>query len=187
MAKQKVTDQQVIDEHKKRLTQEVNAGNLGISRLCFSIRMRKLGLKPWYREHVPEEIRNRHLRVFYAISGNPGNYKDVMQRAGIRDYSLFRSSIRSLKDQKKVLSFDMYLVGHTGDNRFRSHESVDGIAGDAIYYAPGDETLLGSYITGHLPRELTRYFKVSLVQRLSHLPEKALEVVRDYLDRHMVK
>lgn len=184
MTKQKFTDEQLIREWEKKLSQENIAENLGVSSFPVHVRMKKLGLKPWYKiEYDPVEVRNRDRRILYAIAGHPGTYRDIAQRTGVTENNLFTTSKDRLKRQHKVLVVEMNIAS----NFYGGHESVDGIAGLTIYYCPGDEQLLGSYITSYLPREISLGLRISLTQRLKYLPKKTFYIVRQYILTHTVK
>jgi len=185
MTNQKITDMQLINEWEKQLTQKDMANNLRVTVITIHKRMKKLGLPPWH-PHDVEETKNRGLRIYYAVSGHPGTTKDVLQRTGIRNYYLFSYSIKKLRNQNKILSVKISIVGSGRSAVYNAHESVDGLAGMIVHYCPGDENLLGSYITGYLPIEIPMGLRKSLKHRLNYLPKKALEVVNHYIDGHTV-
>ena len=184
----KVTDKQVMEEHRrgesKRLSEIIMAGNLGISQTAFSYRMKRLGLKSWCRAFEDERIKARNLRVLYSVSGHPGTHKDIEQRTGFNHDLVFTITHRFI-EEKKILPFNMSINRRSGQS-YGAHESLDGIAALNIFYVPGDEHLLGSYITGHLPREITPGMRNSLTYRLKHLPGKAYDVVCDYIIMHAI-
>lgn len=191
--RKRFTDEQLTEEHGKKLTEKVMASNLGVSQVAISIRMKQIGLKPW-NKYVPkitnENWRTYYGRVYYGISGNPGTCRDITQRTGIKNYESLKNILQGLKKLNKISSVSMDIRGCTGSTRYGSHDSVDGIAGLNVYYTRGDEQLLGSYITAHLPKKISLGLKRSLSYRMKHrliLPKEASKIVCDYIDTHTVK
>jgi hypothetical protein len=189
MTKKKVTDQQVREEHargeKERLSERAMAMNLGIPQSTFVQKMKKIGLEAWNEPIDYERAEVRNLRVLYSISGNPGTSKDIMQRTGF-SYNDASGIVDRLIERKRILSFKM-AFGRRDTQSYRLHEIFDGITALNIFYVRGDEHLLGSYITGYLPREITLGMRKSLKYRLGGLPKDAFDTVCDYIDKHMVR
>lgn len=132
------------------------------------------------------EVKNRDLKILYAISGNPSTYKDILGRTGVISKN-FRGSIDRLRKQKKVLSVYMGITRSGMGTRYGAHKSVGDIAHSNIYFVPGDEQLLGYYITGYLPKEMPMGLRKSLSRRLKYLPKKTFNVIYSYLAEHTVR
>lgn len=84
--KLKVTDEQVIEEWRKQLTQKEIAENLGVTRNYISCRMKKIGLEPWYKlqtKHIEDKIFSifiihLHIRKYLKEQDYPTQVLHIM-------------------------------------------------------------------------------------------------------------